>query len=151
VGSLVLGATPALTAQPPVAQVGRTVQVTDDANGDNEVDVATSPVDPKAVVAGWNEYEVDDGCGYGWSTDGGRTLGRGILRAAPRPDGGVYSNAADPGVAFDSRGRAYFSCLCYDLSGTGWGGSVYVYRSSDGGRTWPERSLAVGSIKLPLA
>lgn len=148
VGALVLGATPALTAQPAGANVGRIVQVTNDANGDNEVDMATSPVDPRAVIAGWNEYEVDDGCGYGWSTDGGRTWGRGILRAAPRPDGGIYSNAADPGVAFDSQGLAYFSCLYYDLSGTGWGGSVYVYRSSDGGRTWPERVLAVGSLKL---
>jgi hypothetical protein len=100
------------------------------------------------VIAGWNEYEVNDGCGYGWSTDGGQRWGRGILRAAPRPNGGVYTNAADPGVGFDTHGRAYFSCLYYDDSGTGWGGSVYVFRSADGGRTYPERYLAAGSIKL---
>ncbi len=145
---LVLGALALMPGPALAANVGRIVQVTDDDNGDNEVDIATSPIDPRVVVAGWNEYEVDDGCGFGWSDDGGRTWGHGILRQAPRPDGGVYANGADPGVAFDSQGRAYFSCLYYDLSGTGWGGSVYVYRSTDGGRTYPERVLAVGSIKL---
>lgn len=145
--ALVIGVAPALSVQS-TARVGRIVQITNDSNGDNEVDMATSPVDASVVIAGWNDYVVDDGCGYGWSSDGGRTWDHGLLRAAPRPDGGTYSNGADPGVAFDSQGRAYFSCLYYDLSGTGWGGSVYVYRSSDGGRTYPERILAVGSIKL---
>jgi len=143
IAAVVLLASPVLAAS-----VGRIVQITDDANGDNEVDIATNPLDPRNVIAGWNEYEVDDGCGYGWSTDGGRTWGHGILRQAPRPDGGYYSTAADPGVGFDSQGRAYFSCLYYDSSGTGWGGAVYVYRSTDGGRTYTDRFLAVSSIKL---
>ena len=148
IGALLLASQASLAAPPAGANVGQIVQITDDTNGDNEVDVATSPTDPRNVIAGWNEYEVDDGCGYGWSTDSGRTWGRGILRHAPRPDGGFYSTAADPGVAFDSQGRAYFSCLFYDLSGTGWGGAVYVYRSNDGGQTYPDRVLAAGSIKL---
>ena len=148
-GIVVLAVALVLAVEPVLAgSVGRIVQITNDTNGDNEVDIAASPLDPRAVIAGWNEYEADDGCGYGWSADGGRTWGMGILRGAPRPDGGTYGLAADPGVAFDSQGRAYFSCLYYDGSGTGWGGSVYVYRSTDGGRTYPERYLAAGSVKL---
>jgi hypothetical protein len=144
-----------LAAQPAAAaSVAPIVLITSDANGDNEPDIATNPRNASQVIAGWNEYAlpdetpIDDACGYGWSRDGGLTWGRGVLRGAPRPDGGTYGNAADPGTDWDSKGRAYFECLYYDFDAKGWGGSIYVFRSKDGGKTYPERYLAAGSIKL---
>ncbi|HEV8516029.1 MAG TPA: sialidase family protein [Candidatus Limnocylindrales bacterium] len=134
--------------------VGAIVLVTNDASGDNEPDIATNPRNGSQVIAGWNEYalpdgtRIDDACGYGWSRDGGLTWRRGVLRGAPRPDGGTYGNAADPGTDWDSQGRAYFECLYYDFDAKGWGGSIYIFRSTDGGRTYPERYLAAGSIRL---
>lgn len=104
-----------------------------------ETGIAFNPTEPGNLIAGYNDYSAgSDLCGAAWSTDGGRHWGSmmspwhykfnnppGDLPTAEDPNRNTlygdpgsnhpYYGAADPGVAFDSRGRAFFSCLVADL------------------------------------
>lgn len=104
-----------------------------------EESIATNPLDPSNLIAAHNDTGAGSAlCGADWSTDGGRHWG---TMPAPEhyklndpteqlPTSGdpnrhtlygdpgthhPYYVSSDPGVAFDSRGRAFFSCLNADL------------------------------------
>ena len=105
-----------------------------------EEHIAYNPADPTNLIAGQNDSRVGfNQCGIDWSTDNGHHWGdmlppfRQKLNnpAAEEPrasdpnrhtiQGGdgtfhTYDADSDPAVAFDSEGRAYFSCVAFDIA-----------------------------------
>jgi hypothetical protein len=116
----------------------------------NETAIAQNPLNPRQMVAGFNDYRLGDGaCGTAFSGNGGSSwadsaLPDGFTRGANF--GGVarqyWQASGDPSVAWDSRGNAYFSCLMF-MRGSGVtnnpdaSSAVYVFRSTgDAGASW---------------
>jgi len=104
-----------------------------------EEDITYNPADPKNLIAGQNDSRVGyNQCGIDFSTDGGHNWGDLLPpfrqhENAPEFDGPsaanpnnntlahdvgthhTYDAASDPASAVDSRGRAYFSCVIFDV------------------------------------
>jgi hypothetical protein len=104
----------------------------------SEEGITFNPTNPDNLLAGMNdERQGRNQCGIAYSLDDGRHWGDMLppfqaWRNAPElmgptgtdPNtntilgdpgtGGIYQRASDPGVGFDSRGRAYFSCVTFD-------------------------------------
>jgi hypothetical protein len=116
----------------------------------NETAIAQNPLNPRQMVAGFNDYRRGDGtCGTAYSGNGGAswtdsTMPNGFTRGTNF--GGVarqyWQAGGDPSVAWDSRGNAYYACQVFmrgpgatnnpDLSS-----AVYVFRSTgDAGASW---------------
>lgn len=107
-----------------------------------EESIKFNPANPDSLVAGMNDHRIGlNHCGFAFSLDGGKTWGDGIpplwehlndpQSQEPTPDdpnrhtlvGGpgtfhTYDGASDPAVAFDSQGRAFFSCIVFDVAAT---------------------------------
>ena len=115
-------------------------------NGDNEVDIAINPTNPKNLIADWNDYGEGGSCGLGYSSDGGRTWSTSWLRGVT-PEGGnptFDSGAGDPSVGFLNDGTAVLSCAAWGASRSQ-PSAVFSSRSTDGGRTWePVQQLTFG-------
>jgi hypothetical protein len=120
---------------------GRDVRVNQDCGFQmqSETSIAFNPIEPSNLIAGYNDFAAGSNlCGAAWSTDGGQHWGSmmtpwhyklnapsGELPTTEDPnrntiygDPGTnhpYLAASDPGVAFDSRGRAFYSCLLFDV------------------------------------
>jgi hypothetical protein len=116
----------------------------------NETWVAVNPKDPDQLIAGYNDYRRGDGtCGISYSTDGGKrwadaTAPNGFVRGTaygnkPRQ---YFQSSGDPGIAWDSRGNAYYSCLEFKRGITispdaDQSNGIYVYRSTGtAGASW---------------
>jgi hypothetical protein len=104
-----------------------------------EEDITYNPADPSNLVAGQNDSRVGyNQCGIDYSTDGGHNWGDLLPpfrqhENAPDFDGPsavnpntntingdpgtyhTYDAGSDPANAVDSRGRAYFSCVIFDV------------------------------------
>jgi hypothetical protein len=104
----------------------------------SEEGITFNPTNPNNLLAGMNdERQGRNQCGIAFSLDDGQHWGDMLppfqaWRNAPElmgpsatdPNtntilgspgtGGIYQRASDPGVGFDSRGRAYFSCVTFD-------------------------------------
>jgi hypothetical protein len=104
-----------------------------------EEEITYNPADPKNLIAGQNDSRVGyNQCGIDFSTDGGNHWGDLLPpfrthENAPDFDGPsaanpnnntiqgdpgtfhTYDAASDPAVAVDSQGRAYFSCVLFDI------------------------------------
>ncbi len=84
------------------------IDVTADAFADNEESAGISP-DGALLAASWNDFDFNDGCGFSFSTDGGkswapRTFVPGLTRFTndPATSGtGSFNIAGDPAVAFN--------------------------------------------------
>jgi hypothetical protein len=102
--------------------------------------IALDPNGPAHVVAAYG------GPWVAWSTDSARTF-----RPAERLAlGGAWRLGGDVSLAFDDRGAAYLSYLTSEGLGTPsyWAhhagkSAIWVRRSPDGGRTWPDPPVAV--------
>lgn len=96
-----------------------------------EESIIVNPADPLNLVAGQNDSRIGfNHCGFDYSFDGGRTWGDGLppfwqrlnsptslhTVAGGAGTGHTYDFASDSGVAFDSRGNAYFSCVVVDVN-----------------------------------
>jgi hypothetical protein len=103
-----------------------------------EEGITFNPTNPDNLLAGMNdERQGRNQCGIAFSLDDGRHWGdmlppfqawanapelMGPTGTDPNTNtilgdpgtGGIYQRASDPGVGFDSRGRAYFSCVTFD-------------------------------------
>ena len=102
--------------------------------------IEINPSDPTNIIAGHNDSRIGfNHCGFDYSLDGGGTWGDGLppfwqrtnspnqdVPSAANPNrntilGGAgtdhtYDAASDPGVAFDSSNRAFFSCVVFDVN-----------------------------------
>lgn len=117
--------------------------------------IKVNPVDPRNLIAGQNDSRIGyNKCGFDYSFDGGRTWGDGIPPAfqhlndpasQERNVGGdpnrntilggsgtghTYDAASDPALAFDSRGRAFYSCILFDINTNA--SALYVTQSPQG-------------------
>ena len=104
-----------------------------------EEDITYNPADPKNIIGGQNDSRVGyNQCGIDWSTDSGNHWGDLLPpfrqhENAPDFDGPsavnpnnntiagnpgtyhTYDADSDPAIAADSQGRAYFSCVMFDV------------------------------------
>jgi hypothetical protein len=116
----------------------------------NETAIAQNPLNPRQMVAGFNDYRRGDGtCGTAFSSNGGSswsdsTMPNGFTRGTSF--GGVarqyWQAGGDPSVGWDSRGNAYYACQVF-MRGPGTtnnpdiSSAVYVFRSTgDAGASW---------------
>lgn len=112
-----------------------------------EEDIAFNPLNPVQLTAGQNDSRVGfNQCGVDFSTDNGKHWGDMLppFRQrfnAPETDGPntiaggsgtnhTYDFGSDPTVAWDSHGRAFFSCLMLDIADDATG--LYVTASPPG-------------------
>ncbi len=95
-----------------------------------ETTIAVNPIDPKNLIAGQNDSRIGfNHCGIDYSFDSGATWGDQLppfwqrLNRNPvghtvlggRPALRTYDAASDPALTFDSQGRAFFSCVLFDI------------------------------------
>ncbi len=137
---------PVRTTPPGFSRLGpfNSVQVNVDPEGDNisddaanEPSIAVDPTNPSRMAIGWRQFDsvlsnFREG-GYGYSVDAGRTwtfpgvLQQNFFRSDPvlasSPDGEFYYNSLEAGFLID------------------------VFRSTDGGKTWPVSAPAFGGDK----
>lgn len=114
-----------------------------------EVTVAVNPINPRNMIAGAWDLNWENmpnhgqpgpttpirGPGVYASHDGGATWKNDWLPIEFK--GGANHDTADPAIAFDSTGNAYYAIIV--LGGRG----LQVFRSEDEGRSWTFRSVAV--------
>ena len=93
--------------------------------------IKVNPANPSNLVAGQNDSVAGfNHCGFDFSFDGGRHWGTGIPPFFQHLNGPVaghtiaggpgtahtYDAASDPALAVDSQGRAFYSCVVFDLN-----------------------------------
>jgi hypothetical protein len=101
--------------------------------GEAETTIAVNPTNPLNIVAGAISVP---GCYFYTSLDGGLTWTQGAL---PIPAG--YTNLGDPTVTFCGDGSAYYQVLAFNPQvQTAVKSNIFIYRSTDGGLTWPTSS-----------
>lgn len=124
--------------------------------------IKVNPANSSNLIAGQNDSRIGfNHCGFDYSFDGGNTWGDGqppYWQRLNNPNlNGIhtvlgnagtnhtYDFASDPGVAFDSQGRAFYSCVVIDInsnasgllvpaSPVGAGGSFYSNVPAGGSR-----------------
>ena len=108
-----------------------------------EPDADANPANLKNVLIGWQQDRWSNGGSRGLlagtSFDSGRTWKTVRLPGTTKCEGGPWTRASDPWVAFTTNGDAYFMTLAFepDLPSGGFGASaMLVNRSSDGGRSF---------------
>jgi hypothetical protein len=111
--------------------------------------VAINPTDSNKLVCGYNDARTGTDTygdiwrtGWSWSDDGGVTWTHGGIFSHAG-----YSRGADPLVAFDTTGTAYFAGLAYNYPGYAADGSIFLAKSNDGGHTFTvfNKIVATGS------
>jgi hypothetical protein len=128
------------------ATVVTSANITNDSDGDNEVDIAVNPTNPQNLIAAWNDYGNGNSCGLGYSDNGGLSWHTDWLRGVT-PAGGNPTfdyGAGDPSVGFLSDGTAVLSCAAWGTSKSQ-PSAVFASRSTNGGHTWaPVQQLTFG-------
>ncbi len=134
-------------------------QVTNIPQANNEPSIAVNPTDPLNIVAASNDYGSPRGdawCGFYATFDGGETWERGLVPGADGQRGETlwkFAGGGDPVLAFGPNGDCYLAGIVFQRDnsllnlvkpGTG----IFVARSTDGGRTFPQVSIVIQSISL---
>ena len=142
-----------------------------------EEDIVYNPTDPTNLLGGQNDSRVGfNQCGIDFSTNNGKNWGdllppfrqklnnpagqeptptdpnRHTIEGGPGT-GHTYDAGSDPTVAFDSAGRAFFSCVVFDLNTLASG--VYVTMSPPGAEgsffyNWTARRFTVAEDNSPV-
>ncbi|MFO0872983.1 MAG: hypothetical protein U0575_03305 [Phycisphaerales bacterium] len=140
---IVAGAT-MLLAIPAPAGVLASVQVNVDAAGAdiagdaaNEPSIGVDPTAPNRIAIGWRQFDSIGSsfrtAGYAWSDDGGRSW---TFPGALEP--GVFRS--DPVLAVSPEGQFLYYSLKNNFT-------CDLFRSNDGGQTWPLKTVAFGGDK----
>ena len=108
----------------------------------NEPSIAIDPTDPDTIIIGWRQFDtIADSfrtSGYAYSHDGGQTWTfPGVLEP------GEFSS--DPVLDFDLDGNIYYNGLQPNRGPGDW--ACYIYKTFDGGLTWPQEVYAFGGDK----
>ena len=141
VGALAFGLLGTRLAAAPPPRVGEVVNISADELTDNEVSLAVNPTNPLNLLAGWNDWEEQQGVGYSYSLDGGRTWSPPALIPGVVGSEGSFQLAGDPAFHFGPDGTAYAVVQAFNITAP-FEAALMVAVSSDGGRSWPR--LLVG-------
>ncbi|MEO6695085.1 MAG: T9SS type A sorting domain-containing protein [Ignavibacteria bacterium] len=117
--------------------------ITRDSSPQNETSVKISRKDPTRVVAAWRDFRrrvspANRKVGYSYSSDGGVSWSEGILLDSTLLPG--FPRNSDPVVGTDTAGNFYIAVI--SIGGTG---ALAVYKSTDGGVTFPSAYLIANS------
>jgi hypothetical protein len=144
--ALIIAAAGIVASAGSAATVVTLANITNDADGDNEVDIAVNPTNPQNLIAAWNDYGNGNSCGLGYSTNGGLTWHTDWLHGVT-PAGGNPTfdyGAGDPSVGFLNDGTAILSCAAWGASKSQ-PSALFASRSTNGGQTWePVQQLTFG-------
>src|SRR5260370_32537059 len=107
-------------------RVSQPIDVTADAFADNEESAGISP-DGALLAASWNDFDFNDGCGFSFSTHGGkswapRTFVPGLTQFTNDPaipGTGSFNIAGDPAGAFNPR-FCTFVVVIHAFVGSDW-------------------------------
>jgi hypothetical protein len=109
--------------------------------------IKINPIDPRNIIAGQNDSRIGfNHCGFDFSLDGGRHWGDGLppfWNRLNNPPAGhtigggtgtnrTYDAASDPALAFDSAGRAFYSCVVFDATSADNANGILVASSPAG-------------------
>ncbi len=102
----------------------------------NEPSLAVNALDPLQIAVGWRLFPTITSdsryAGFAWSQDGGASFqGGGAL--PPPPGWPATTEQTDPVLAADSSGTLFYWSEAFRPSF-----GLHVYRSQDGGQTWPQ-------------
>jgi hypothetical protein len=116
---------------------GSNVDASHECGSQSETSIAINPANAKNVIAGSNEIQRLPMRAM-YSTDGGKTFTGVDLPLPPPLTNNGFDFGSDPGIAFDSKGNAYYSYIVVFFSSGGAinGTEMAVAHSSDGGATW---------------
>jgi len=118
------------------------VDISNDSTPQNEPSVKFSGKYPNVVVAAWRDFRTGVSpairrVGYSYSTDGGTTWSTSAL--LPIVDAS-HPRTSDPVVGSDTAGNFYIATISIDNSNSN--GEIIVYKSTDGGVTFPVGYIA---------
>ena len=113
--------------------------VSDNPAPQNETSVKISRKDPNRVVAAWRDFRIsvtpaNRRVGYSYSSDGGNTWAVSRLLDSTLLPG--FPRNSDPVVTTDSAGNFYIAVICIGSTG-----ALAIYKSTDGGVTFPNAYL----------
>ncbi|HEY7546091.1 MAG TPA: sialidase family protein [Blastocatellia bacterium] len=141
-------------AQPiddPVSTIDVPASPADDPDPRNQPSIAVSAINDQIIV-GASKVIVGGATGPGttrvahyFSSDGGRTWGSSLLTLETPQK--TWQRATDPSVASDMDGNFYLAVLMFDTSSFDTG--VYIFKSTDGGRTFIDPEPVVFDIGNP--
>lgn len=140
-----------LRADAPASQFDLQVSAFSDADPRDETSVAVSSRDERVVVGtskvivGAGTSQQNQGANrvsYYFSSDGGRTWGTGIVGLETPQK--TWGRMSDPSIAADLNGNFYLCALVRD--NTNFDSGVYVFKSTDDGRTFAEPAPAFTDI-----
>ncbi len=111
----------------------------------NEPSVKFNAKFPNKVVAAWRDFSTGVSpairrVGFSYSTNGGTTWSAPSLLPVVDP---THPRTSDPAVSSDTLGNFYIATISIDISNGN--GVIIVYKSTDGGVTFPISSIAQGS------
>ena len=165
------GAASALGCANRVSAGGNDVRVNQDCTTRRQAEeqVAVNPLDPNNIIAGQNDSRVGfNHCGFDYSLDGGARWGDGQPGFFQHLNPGTlhtYDAASDPNVTFTGTGRAWYSCVVFDLNtnasglfavpstpalkgaayaNIGAGASKYVVAETNDGHTFYDKQFMAG-------
>jgi len=129
----------------PVPTIFFNINISQQSAPQNEPSVAISRKNPNRVVSAWRDfrYGIDPVAnrrvGYSYSTNGGLTWSPSQILDSTLLPGGLVRNS-DPVVTVDTAGNFIISVIA--LTGTNGNTTLAVYRSTDGGMTFPNAFIA---------
>ncbi|MHC4798067.1 MAG: hypothetical protein ACYTF1_15625, partial [Planctomycetota bacterium] len=141
----------------PFVEADQNFPVADVPESNNEPHIGVNPTNPDNIVAGGNDYGTplgDSWCGFYWSDDGGKNWTRGLIPGYPGGPASVltgYEGAGDPVIAFDEDGNCYYAGIAFKrptgpLRSIGRSSAIFVAKSTDGGKTWPQITIPFQGI-----
>lgn len=117
-----------------------------------EEKVVVNPANPSNVLAGQNDSRIGfNHCGFDYSLDGGAHWGDGLPPFFQHlsPIGHTYDAASDPALAVDGNGKAWYSCVVFDINSNASG--LFVSPSTAALKGSAYANVATTSTKFVVA
>lgn len=117
-----------------------------------EEQVTVNPIDSTNVLAGQNDSRIGfNKCGFDYSLNGGATWGDGLPPFFQHlsPIGHTYDAASDPAISVDGTGRAWYSCVVFDVNSNASG--LIVTRSTPGLKGSAYSNVGAGASPFVVA
>jgi hypothetical protein len=117
-----------------------------------EEQVAINPIDATNILAGQNDSRIGfNKCGFDYSLDSGKTWGDGLPPFFQHLSliGHTYDAASDPAVSVDGTGRAWYSCVAFDVNSNASG--LIVTRSTPALKGSAYSNVAAGASPFVVA